>query len=174
MSIYRLGDSLPDVAASAYVAPGAHIIGKVALGERASVWFGATLRGDNELISIGADSNVQENTVMHTDMGSPLVVGERVTIGHQAMLHGCTVGDGSLIGIQAVVLNGAVIGRSCLVAAGAVVTERKSFPDRSLLLGSPAKVARLLTDEEVAKLFASADHYAARGAWFRQNLQILS
>ena len=118
MSIYRLGDSLPDVAASAYVAPGAHIIGKVALGERASVWFGATLRGDNELISIGADSNVQENTVMHTDMGSPLVVGERVTIGHQAMLHGCTVGDGSLIGIQAVVLNGAVIGRSCLVAAG--------------------------------------------------------
>jgi carbonic anhydrase/acetyltransferase-like protein (isoleucine patch superfamily) len=171
MTIFRLGDRVPDIASNAYVAPGANIIGKVALGEHVSVWFGATLRGDNELISIGAFSNVQENTVMHTDMGSPLTVGERVTIGHQAMLHGCTVGDGSLIGIQAVVLNGAVIGRSCLVAAGAVVTERKSFPDRALILGSPAKVARMLSDEEVAKLLASAEHYAGRGAWFRQHLQ---
>ena len=111
MTIYRLGDAAPDIAASAYLAPGAQVVGKVALGEHVSVWFGATLRGDNELIRIGARSNVQENVVMHTDMGAPLTIGERVTIGHQAMLHGCTVGDGSLIGIQAVLLNHAVIGQ---------------------------------------------------------------
>jgi carbonic anhydrase/acetyltransferase-like protein (isoleucine patch superfamily) len=170
MPIFRLGDSVPDIAANAYIAPGANVIGKVALGEHVSVWFGATLRGDNELIRVGAGSNVQENTVMHTDMGSPLTVGERVTIGHQAMLHGCTIGESSLIGIQAIVLNAAVIGRSCLVAAGAVVTERKNFPDRSLILGSPAKVVRMLSDEEVAHLLASAEHYVQRGAWFRRNL----
>jgi carbonic anhydrase/acetyltransferase-like protein (isoleucine patch superfamily) len=170
MPIYRLGELTPTIAASAYVAPGAQIIGKVALGEHASVWFGATLRGDNELIRIGDYSNVQENSVMHTDMGAPLTVGERVTIGHQAMLHGCTIGDGSLIGIQAIVLNHAVIGRSCLVAAGAVVTEHKSFPDRSLILGSPAKATRQLSDTEVAYLQQSAQHYAQRGALFRLNL----
>lgn len=170
MPIYRLGDLAPDIAASAYVAPGAQIIGKVALGEHASVWFGATLRGDNELIRIGDYSNVQENTVMHTDLGAPLTVGERVTIGHQAMLHGCTIGDGSLIGIQAIVLNHAVIGRNCLVAAGAVVTERKSFPDRSLILGSPARATRQLSDAEVAYLEQSAQHYAQRGALFKLNL----
>jgi len=170
MPIYRLGDLTPAIAASAYVAPGAQIIGKVALGEHVSVWFGATLRGDNELIRIGDYSNVQENTVMHTDMGAPLTVGERVTIGHQAMLHGCSIGDGSLIGIQAIVLNHAVIGRSCLVAAGAVVTERKSFPDRSLILGSPARATRQLSDAEVAYLQQSAQHYAQRGALFKLNL----
>ena len=131
MPIYRLGELTPTIAASAYVAPGAQIIGKVALGEHASVWFGATLRGDNELIRIGDYSNVQENSVMHTDMGAPLTVGERVTIGHQAMLHGCTIGDGTLVGIQSIILNSAVIGAECLVAAGAVVLEGKSFPERS-------------------------------------------
>jgi carbonic anhydrase/acetyltransferase-like protein (isoleucine patch superfamily) len=171
MPVYSLGEFVPNIATSAYIAPGATVIGKVALGEYVSVWFGATLRGDNELIRIGAHSNVQEGTVMHTDMGSPLTVGERVTIGHQAMLHGCTVGDGSLIGIQAVVLNDAVIGRNCLVAAGAVVTERKVFPDRSLILGAPAKLTRLLSDEEIAQLLASAEHYAQRGAHFKRNLQ---
>jgi carbonic anhydrase/acetyltransferase-like protein (isoleucine patch superfamily) len=171
MPIYRLGDATPDIAANAYIAPGAHVIGRVALGEHVSVWFGATLRGDNELISVGARSNVQENVVMHTDMGAPLNVGERVTIGHQAMLHGCTVGEGSLIGIQAVVLNGATIGRSCLVAAGAVVTERKSFPDRSLILGSPARVVRQLSDAEVAHLWDAAQHYVERGALFKLKLQ---
>ena len=171
MPVYRLADFLPEIAADAYIAPGAHVIGKVALGAQVSVWFGATLRGDNEWIRIGNYSNVQEGTVMHTDIGSPLTVGERVTIGHQAMLHGCTVGDGALIGIQAVVLNNAVIGRNCLVAAGAVVTERKVFPDRSLVLGSPAKVVRLLSDEEIADLLASAEHYVQRGAYFKGNLQ---
>ncbi len=173
MPIYRLGESAPDIAASAYVAPGAHVIGRVALGEHVSVWFGATLRGDNEPIRIGAHSNVQENVVMHTDMGAPLTIGERVTIGHQAMLHGCTVGAGSLIGIQAVLLNHALIGRSCLVAAGAVVPERRNFPDRSLILGSPAKVVRQLSDEEVAYLWDSARHYVERGALFKQQLQQL-
>lgn len=170
MPIYRLGELRPDIAVSAYVAPGAQVIGKVVLGEHASVWFGATLRGDNEWIRIGDYSNVQENTVMHTDMGAPLTVGERVTIGHQAMLHGCTIGAGSLIGIQAIVLNHAVIGHSCLVAAGAVVTERKSFPDRSLIIGSPARATRQLSDTEVAYLQQSAQHYAERGALFRLNL----
>jgi len=170
MPIYRLGELTPTIAASAYVAPGAHVIGKVALGEHASVWFGATLRGDNELISIGDYSNVQENAVMHTDLGAPLTVGERVTVGHQAMLHGCTIGDGSLIGIQAIVLNHAVIGRSCLVAAGAVVTERKSFADRSLIIGSPARATRQLSDAEVAYLQQSAQHYAQRGALFKLEL----
>lgn len=174
MPSYRLGERTPEIAASAYVAPGAHVIGRVSLGEHASVWFGATLRGDNEPIRIGAYSNVQENVVMHTDMGAPLTVAERVTIGHQAMLHGCTVGEGSLVGIQAVLLNHAVIGRNCLVAAGAVVTEGKQFPDRSLILGSPARVLRPLSDAEVARLWESASHYAERGALFRQQLQLLS
>jgi carbonic anhydrase/acetyltransferase-like protein (isoleucine patch superfamily) len=171
MPVYSLGEFTPHIASSAYIAPGASVIGKVTLGEHVSVWFGATLRGDNEPIRIGAHSNVQEGTVMHTDMGSPVTVGERVTIGHQAMLHGCTVGAGSLIGIQAVVLNNAVIGCNCLVAAGALVTEGKVFPDRSLILGSPARVVRLLSDEEIASLLASAEHYAQRAAHFKRNLQ---
>ena len=148
MAIYQLGDDAPEIDASAYVTDTASLIGKVTLGANASVWFGATLRGDNERITIGADSNVQEGAVMHTDPGHPLVVGERVTIGHQAMLHGCTIGDGSLVGIQAVILNGAKIGRGCLVGAGALVTEGREFPDGSLILGTPAKVARTLSPEE--------------------------
>jgi carbonic anhydrase/acetyltransferase-like protein (isoleucine patch superfamily) len=170
MPLYRLGDLFPTIAASAYVAPTATIIGKVALAEQVSVWFGATLRGDNELISIGRNSNVQEAAVMHTDMGYPLTVGENVTIGHQAMLHGCTIGDGSLIGIQAVVLNDAAIGKECLVAAGAVVTEHKRFPDRSLILGAPAKAIRQLDDEEVAQILQGAEHYVRRGAQYRTDL----
>ena len=170
MALYKLGDFSPTIAASAYVAPNAVIIGKIILAENSSVWFGATLRGDNEIISIGADSNVQDGAVMHTDPGFPLTVGTGASIGHQAMLHGCTVGDGSLIGIQAIVLNHAVIGHSCLVAAGAVVTERKSFPDRSLIIGSPARATRQLSDTEVAYLQQSAQHYAERGALFRLNL----
>jgi carbonic anhydrase/acetyltransferase-like protein (isoleucine patch superfamily) len=171
MPIYRLGDTTPDIAPNAFIAPNATVIGSVQLGERASVWFGAVLRGDNEPIRIGASSNVQEGAVLHTDPGFPLEIGTGVTVGHQAMLHGCTIGDGSLIGIQAVVMNGAVIGRSCLVGAGAIVTERKSFPDRSLILGAPAKVVRELTDEEVERLAHSASNYAARGERYRAHLQ---
>jgi len=171
MPIYQIGDDSPDIAADAFVAPSATVIGKVTLKSRASVWFGAVLRGDNEPITIGESSNVQEGAVLHTDPGVPLTLGDRVTIGHQAMLHGCTIGEGSLIGIQAVILNGAVIGRHCLVGAGAVVTERKTFPDRSLILGSPAKVVRELTDEDVARLEASAVSYADRQAQYARELK---
>ncbi len=161
MAIYRLGDDAPMLGERAWVDDGATVIGRVALGESSSVWTGAVLRGDNEWITLGARCNVQEGAVMHTDLGFPLTLGDGVTIGHQAMLHGCTVGAGSLIGIQAVVLNGAVIGRSCLVGAGAIVTEGKVFPDRMLILGAPAKAVRALSDDEVARLAASANHYVA-------------
>jgi len=171
MAIYRLGDVSPAIAPSAYVAPSASIIGNAVLDDHSSVWFGATLRGDNEIIHIGVNSNVQDGTVMHTDPGFPLTVGANVSIGHQAMLHGCTIGDGSLIGIQAVVLNAAIIGKGCLVAAGAVITERKVFPDGTLILGAPAKVVRDLTDEERDNLLKTAAHYAERGAYYRNQLQ---
>jgi carbonic anhydrase/acetyltransferase-like protein (isoleucine patch superfamily) len=171
MALYELGDVSPTIAASAYVAPSASIIGKVVLEDHSSVWFGATLRGDNETISIGADSNVQDGAVLHTDPGFPLMVGAQVSVGHQAMLHGCTIGEGSLIGIQAVVLNAAVIGRGCLVGAGAVITERKVFADGTLILGAPAKVVRELTAEERENLLKVAAHYAARGTYYRTHLQ---
>jgi carbonic anhydrase/acetyltransferase-like protein (isoleucine patch superfamily) len=170
MSLYRLDDKTPQVCASAYIAAEATVIGMVRIGERASFWSGAVARGDNETITIGADTNIQEGAVLHADPGSPLAIGARVTVGHQAMLHGCTIGDGTLVGIQAVVLNGAVIGRSCLIGAGAVVTERKSFPDRSLILGAPAKVARTLSDDEVANLERAAAGYVERAAHFRAHL----
>src|SRR3954468_6830229 len=147
MSIYQLGDHAPEIDASSFVADSATVIGKVSLHANTTVWFGATLRGDNERITIGENSNVQEGTVMHTDMGYPLTVGKNVTIGHQVMLHGCTIGDGSLIGIQAVVLNNAKIGKNCIVGAGSVVTEGKEFPDNSLIVGSPAKAIRTLDAE---------------------------
>jgi carbonic anhydrase/acetyltransferase-like protein (isoleucine patch superfamily) len=171
MSLYQLGEHTPEVDASSFVADSANVIGKVSLHANTTVWFGATLRGDNERITIGENSNVQEGTVMHTDMGYPLTVGKNVTIGHQAMLHGCTIGDGALIGIQAVVLNGARIGKGCLVGAGALVTEGKEFPDNSLIIGSPAKAVRTLTDEDVAGLRAAADSYVQRGQLFKTQLK---
>ncbi|WP_206951907.1 gamma carbonic anhydrase family protein [Trinickia acidisoli] len=167
MPIYKLGEHAPTIHESVFVADTAAIIGKVTLEENASVWFGAAIRGDNEPITISSSSNVQENAVLHTDPGRPLSIGRGVTVGHQAMLHGCTIGDGSLVGIQAVILNGAVIGRHCLVGAGSVVTENKTFPDRSLILGSPARVARELTDEEVEHLVQSAESYVARRELFK-------
>jgi carbonic anhydrase/acetyltransferase-like protein (isoleucine patch superfamily) len=173
MSIYKLGQDAPVLAASSYVAPNAMVIGKVVLAERATVWFGATLRGDNEIISIGIGSNVQDAAVMHTDPGFPLTVGADVSIGHQAMLHGCTVGEGTLIGIQAIVLNGAVIGKGCLVGAGALITERKVFADGSLILGAPAKVVRQLSAEEREDLLKVAANYAERGAFYRNNLHVV-
>lgn len=171
MTIYQLGADAPEIDASAYVADNATVIGKVTLRANASVWFGATLRGDNERITIGENSNVQESAAMHTDMGYPMHIGNNVTIGHQAMLHGCTVGDGSLIGIQAVVLNGAKIGKGCLVGAGALVTEGKEFADHQLIVGSPAKAIRTLTDEDVARMQAAADSYVKRGALFKTELK---
>lgn len=174
MALYKLGEVFPTVAISAYVAPSAVVVGNAVLADRCSVWFGATLRGDNEIISIGADSNVQDGAVMHTDPGYPLMVGAHVSIGHQAMLHGCTVGDGSLIGIQAIVLNSAVIGKGCLVGAGAVITERKTFADGTLILGAPAKAVRELSSEERDHLMKIAANYAARGAYYRTHLQLIA
>ncbi|MFB9244103.1 gamma carbonic anhydrase family protein [Massilia antarctica] len=171
MAIYQLGEHAPEIHSSAYVADSASLIGKVTLEANTSVWSGATLRGDNERITIGANSNVQEGTVMHTDMGFPLTIGSNVTVGHQAMLHGCTVGDGSLIGIQAVILNGARIGKGCLVGAGALVTEGKEFPDHSLIIGAPAKAVRTLSAEDIARLEGSAASYVARGQLFKTQLK---
>jgi carbonic anhydrase/acetyltransferase-like protein (isoleucine patch superfamily) len=171
MPAYKLGNATPRIAASAYLAPNAAVLGNVTLAEQVSVWFAATLRGDNDAISIGAGSNVQDGAVLHTDPGLPLSVGAHVSVGHQAMLHGCTVGEGSLIGIQAIILNGAAIGKDCLVAAGAVVTEGKTFPDNSLILGAPAKVIRELTAEERANMREIAENYATRAAHYRIYLQ---
>jgi carbonic anhydrase/acetyltransferase-like protein (isoleucine patch superfamily) len=173
MALYRLAGISPTVAPSAYVAPNASVIGNVFLADNSSVWFGATLRGDNEPISIGANSNVQDGTVMHTDAGFPLILGTNVSVGHQAMLHGCTVGEGSLIGIQAVVMNAAVVGKGCLVGAGAVLTERKVFADGTLILGAPGKVVRELTDEERAGLLAIASNYTSRANYYRSHLQLI-
>jgi carbonic anhydrase/acetyltransferase-like protein (isoleucine patch superfamily) len=171
MAIYQLGEHAPEIDASAFVADSANLVGKVTVEANASVWFGVTIRGDNERITIGENSNVQEGTVMHTDMGFPLTVGKNVTIGHQAMLHGCTIGDGALIGIQAVVLNGAKIGKGCLVGAGALVTEGKEFPDNSLILGSPAKVVRTLTEEDLQRLAGNSASYVERGQMFKAKLK---
>jgi carbonic anhydrase/acetyltransferase-like protein (isoleucine patch superfamily) len=159
MAIYRIEQHEPVVPASAWVADSASVIGRVELGEHTSIWYGATLRGDNDRIVLGARCNVQENSVLHTDAGIQLLIGSDVTIGHQAMLHGCIVGDGSLIGIKAVVLNGARIGRHCLVGAGALVTEGKEFPDGSLIVGSPARVLRSLEPAQIEGLLSGARHY---------------
>src|SRR5580698_5711208 len=173
MTLFALGANSPEVAASAYVAPNAAVVGKIVLAEHASVWFGATLRGDNEIISIGAGSNVQDSAVMHTDPGFPVTLGADVSVGHQAMMHGCTVGDGTLIGIQAILLNGAVIGRGCLVGAGALITEGKVFPDGCLIIGAPAKAVRELTAEERENLIKVAANYAERGAYYRNHLRAI-
>ena len=170
MTTYKLGDLVPDIHESAFVANEATLIGRVELQAGSSVWPGAVIRGDNEPIVVGAGSNVQEGAVLHTDPGCPLTIGRDVTIGHQAMLHGCTVEDGALIGIQAVVLNRAVIGSESLVGAGAVVTEGKVFPPRSLILGAPAKVVRTLTDEDVKGLRNNATTYAERAAHYKKDL----
>lgn len=170
MAIYKLGDAAPNIHESVFVADTATIIGKVSLEENASVWFGAALRGDNEPITVGAGSNVQEGAVLHTDEGYPLTIEANVTVGHQAMLHGCTVKEGALIGMQAVVLNGAVIGRNCLVGAGAVVTEGKVFPDNSLILGAPAKAVRELTEADIAGIRRNTENYAERRGYFKAQL----
>jgi len=171
MANYRLGDHRPRIDPTAWVAASAELIGQVELAPEASIWFNCTLRGDNEPIRVGARSNIQENCVLHTDPGHPLTIGERVTVGHQAMLHGCTIGDGSLIGIQAIVLNDARIGRECLIGAGALITEGKSIPDRSVVMGSPGRIVRQLTDDEVATLRRNNDTYVLRAQQYAQALE---
>lgn len=167
MAIYSYDGHAPQIHESAYVADSATVIGKVVLGPNSSVWGHAALRGDNEPIEIGAGSNVQEGAVLHNDPGFPLTVGADVTVGHQAMLHGCTIGDGALIGIQAIVLNGAVIGRNCLVGAGAVVTEGKVFPDNSLIVGAPARVVREIDAADAANFLANARDYVERAQRYK-------
>ncbi len=173
MSIYQLGAHQPEIAEDAWVAPGAQVIGDVVLGPGASVWFGAVLRGDNERLSIGAGSNVQENCVLHTDMGFPLEIGAGCTIGHAAIIHGCIIGAGSLVGMGATILNGARIGKNCLIGAGALVTEGKEIPAGSLVVGAPGRVLRELDAAAIAALEASALHYAENAARFRRDLQVV-
>ncbi|HTV68477.1 MAG TPA: gamma carbonic anhydrase family protein [Rhizobiaceae bacterium] len=172
MPIYSIDGVLPEFAdeASAWIAPDASIIGRVRIGRNVGIWFGAAIRGDGEQITIGDDSNVQEHTVMHTDPGFALTVGKGCTIGHRALLHGCTIGDNTLIGMGAIVLNGARIGNNCLVGAGALVTEGKEFPDGSLIVGSPAKVVRALDDAAIQRLRVSAAHYVQNQKRFRKGL----
>jgi carbonic anhydrase/acetyltransferase-like protein (isoleucine patch superfamily) len=171
MAIYQLGTKAPQIPLSAYVAQEATVIGSVRLGERASVWPGAVIRADDDRIDIGDNTNIQDGAVLHVDPGLPMSVGRDVTIGHQATLHGCTIGDGALIGIRAVVYNRAVIGRQCIVGAGAIVTEGKTFPDRSLILGAPAKLVRGLTEAEVDGLQRNIEAYVARGDDYRARLK---
>ena len=173
MAIYQLdgiGPELPEPDRY-FIAHDAHIIGKCKLGDEVGIWFGAVLRGDNETISIGDRSNIQEGSMLHTDMGFPLSVGADCTIGHHAILHGCTIGDGSLIGMGATILNGTKIGRFCLVGANALVTEGKEFPDHSLIVGSPAKAIRTLDEASAARLIESAQTYVANWRRFAKGLQ---
>ncbi len=171
MALYKLGDKHPSLARDVWIAPNATIIGDVRLGDNASIWWNAVLRGDNDTITIGANSNIQDGSVLHVDEGVPLTVGAHVTIGHLVMLHGCTVGDESLIGIKSVILNKAVIGRHCIIGANSLIAEGKVIPERSLVMGSPGKVVRQLTDEEVARLRGAALGYVANALRYRTTLK---
>lgn len=169
--IYTLGDRSPDIASDVFVADNATVIGSVILGHRASVWFNAVLRGDIEPITIGEDSNVQDGAILHTDPGSPLSVGRGVTIGHGAKLHGCTIGDFSLIGINSVVLNNVVIGRHCVIGANALIPEGRQIPDGALVIGSPARVVRMLGPDEIEKLAWASNHYVHTAEMYRTSLK---
>ncbi len=169
--IYALDGIAPEIAEDAWVAPDANLIGKVRVAAKASVWFGCTLRGDNELIAVGEGTNVQENCVFHTDMGFPLTIGANVTVGHKVLLHGCTIGEGSLIGMNATIMNGAKIGKGCLIGAGALVTEGKEIPDGAMVLGSPGKIVREIDDATKQALIASALHYQQNAARFAKGLK---
>jgi acetyltransferase-like isoleucine patch superfamily enzyme len=170
MAIYELEQVSPTLCESAWVADSAQVMGRVDLGAHTSIWFGVVIRGDTESISIGEGSNIQDGSVLHADVGQPLRVGRHVTVGHKVMLHGCTIGDESLIGIGAIILNGAKIGKNCLVGAGSLVTEGKEFPDGSLIVGSPAKVVRSLSPDQMAFLRLSAQHYIENAQRFKAGL----
>ncbi|NJD25430.1 MAG: gamma carbonic anhydrase family protein [Betaproteobacteria bacterium] len=170
MPTYHLGDKAPQLGADSWIAPNATVIGDVHLGNETSVWWNATLRGDNDPIQVGARTNIQDGSVLHTDEGVPMHIGDDVTVGHLVMLHGCTIGDGSLIGIGSVILNRAVIGKGCIVGANTLIPEGKVFPDRVLIVGSPGKVIRELSDDDVARLRASAAHYVDNARRYRTTL----
>ena len=174
MAVYQLEEHIPQVAETAWVADSAQVIGNVVLAEDSSVWFGAVLRGDNETLSVGRGSNVQDGSVVHADPGFPTTLGDNVTVGHLVMLHGCSIGEGSLVGIKSVILNGAKIGRNCLVGAGSLVTEGKEFPDGSLIVGSPAKVVRTLTPEQITGMQRAAKHYIDNARRYRDGLKKLA
>ena len=174
MAVYELDGLAPQIADSAWVADSAQVMGDVILGADASVWFGTVVRGDTATIHIGEGTNVQDASVLHADIGVPLTIGKHVTVGHQVMLHGCTIGDESLIGIGAIVLNGAKIGKNCLVGAGALVTEGKEFPDGSMIIGSPARVVKQLTPEQMQGLRKSAQHYIENARRFKTGLRKLA
>jgi carbonic anhydrase/acetyltransferase-like protein (isoleucine patch superfamily) len=171
MALYQLGEHIPQIHETAHIADSADVIGQVEMAENSSVWYGVVVRADTDRIRIGRGSNIQDNSVLHTDPGIELVIGEDVTVGHQCMLHGCSIGDGSLIGIGAIVLNRARIGRHCIVGAGALVTEGKEFPDYSMILGSPAKVVRTLSPEEAARFQHGAVHYVDNARRHRDGLR---
>jgi carbonic anhydrase/acetyltransferase-like protein (isoleucine patch superfamily) len=171
MAIYALGDRQPVLGHEAWVAPNATVIGDVRLGDQASIWWNAVARGDNDTISIGAGSNIQDGSVLHADAGVPLTIGANVTVGHLVMLHGCTIGEQSLIGIKSVILNKAVIGRHCIIGANSLIPEGKVIPERSLVMGSPGKVVRELTDEEVARLLLAAEGYVVNARRYRMMCQ---
>lgn len=173
MTIYALGEHVPQLDEDSWVAPDANLIGKVVLEKGASVWFGATIRADHEVIRIGEGTNIQENCVMHIDAGFPLTVGRNCTIGHKVMLHGCTIADNTLVGMGATILNGAKIGRNCLIGAGALITENKVIPDNSLVMGAPGKVVREIDDEGARRITMSALHYAEHARLFRAQLRVV-
>ncbi len=170
MPVFSLGNKAPQFQGPCWIASNAHVVGDVILGTHASIWYNCVLRGDNDPITIGCHSNVQDGSVLHTDDGVPLTLGDHVTVGHMAMLHGCRVGDGSLIGIKSVLLNNCVIGRECLIGANTLIPEGKVIPDRSLVLGSPGRIIRQLTDDEVAKLYLSAENYVKNWQRYVQDL----
>lgn len=171
MSIYSLDGIAPKLADDVWIAPNAQVMGRVDMAMGSSVWFGAVLRGDNDLISIGARSNIQDNSVLHTDPGLPLIIGEGVIIGHQAMIHGCTIGDNSLIGIGATILNGAKIGKNCLIGAHALITEGKDIPDNSMVIGAPGKVVKTLSESQIAMLRLNAEIYVKNAQRFATGLK---
>lgn len=171
MALYALGDIKPTLHASVWVAPDAQVVGQIVAHEDANIWFGAVLRGDNEAITIGARSNIQELSVLHTDMGFPLTIGADVTVGHKAMLHGCTIGDNSLVGMGATVMNGVTIGRNCIIGAGALIPEGKTIPDNSLVMGAPGKVVRPVDEATAQFLTASAAHYVENARRFARDLK---
>ena len=174
MPIFQFKTYSPHLSSSAWIAHDANIIGKIKIMEKVSVWFGATLRGDNEEILLGEGSNIQENCVLHTDHGFPLMIGKNCTIGHSVILHGCSISDNTLIGMGSTILNGAQIGKGCLIGAGSLITENKIIPDGSLVMGSPGKVIRELDEEVKESLIGSALHYQQRAAEFRKNLSRVS
>lgn len=170
MPIYRLGDKVPQLAPSVWIAPNATVIGDVHLAANVSIWWNAVLRGDNDPITLGANTNIQDGSVLHTDVGQPLTLGRDITVGHKVMLHGCTIGDGALIGMGSIVLNGAVIGQQCLIGAGTLIPEGKVIPDRSLVVGAPGRIVRELSAAQLAMLAASAAHYVENAARYQRGL----